>query len=91
MPDWKAFSEDLEQWRGSPVTEALRVAADKELAQVRESLSRDYLAGRPAPEAYREAVMLVGRWVEAFFERDADDIRAVIEDDNERERNPANG
>jgi len=37
------------------------------------------LSGCPAPEAERIAAILVEEWVEDFFESDAEDVKAVLE------------
>lgn len=81
MSDWQAFSAQLEEWREHPVTVQLQQAMAKLLAERKQALSKAYLAGKPAPEETRLAVLMVEEWVSDFFESSADDVKAVMEKD----------
>lgn len=92
MRDWKQFSEDLEAWGGNPVTEILREAMARVCARRRSAMLQAYLAGNPWPEEDRKALALVDQWCEDFFASTAEDVRAVMErDDDEPQRHHADG
>ena len=84
MRNWKQFSEDLEEWKGSHVTETLREAMRKVAARRKAALTEAYLSGNQQPGADRKALLLVEQWVEDFFESTAEDVRAVMEHEDEK-------
>ena len=77
--DWTAFSEALSEWQENPVTGTLREAMANQIEARKQWVSERYWAGQPVPEADRQALLLVEQWVEDFFESSAEDVRAVME------------
>lgn len=55
----------------------------KVLARKKRDLCEAYMAGNPAPEATRIAVAMVEQWVEQFFNAEAEQIEAELEEDDE--------
>jgi hypothetical protein len=83
--DWKRFSEALREWQTHPVTETLQRAMRAVLLRRRQQLTSDFLAGRPVSEADRKALLLVEQWAEDFFEASADDVRAAMESEDDKQ------
>lgn len=79
--DWDKFSAELQDWREHPVTETLRKAVRQRMAARKQSLLSNYWQGQAEPESVRQALGMVEEWFEDFFESDAEEIRAVIEND----------
>ena len=82
--------EQVQDWRESPVTEALKKAMRKQVELRKNALQRAYMRGEPRPEAERIGLLMLEAWTEDFFTSSAEDIRQFIEDDNgEQERHQA--
>lgn len=88
MRDWQTFSAALEEWREHPVTEVLREAMRRVVARRKAALLAGYWQGRPASDADRLACLSVEQWCEDFFESDAEDVRAVMESNDEHLGHP---
>lgn len=78
--EWQRFSAQLAEWRENPVTQALRKAMDKVVANRKAELERLFWAGRVDLEPQRLAALMVDQWIDDFFNSSADDVRKVTED-----------
>lgn len=63
----------------------LREAVNAQIKAHKRSLAERYLAGNAAPEEHRMAVLKAEMVFEDFFESDAEDVRAIIDAEHERD------
>lgn len=84
---WKTLSnEQLEEWREHPVTQALRLVLQGQLAAIRDQSLRAYWSGNPIPEADRQSIRRMEGFLEDLFETSSDEIEAAKERIDEYKR-----
>lgn len=87
--DWTSFSEAMNEWREHKVTVVLRRVLEGQANHRKDLLCKKYLAGKPASEAERLAVLMLAELVEDLFDADAEDVRAALEQVDEQLGNNA--
>ena len=89
---WSAPSQEaVEEWREHPVTVALREALQRQHAAQKQALLQAYWQGNLPPESARISLHRMEAFLADFFEADADDLEAVMEQFDEYERHTADG
>ena len=87
MRDWKALSEQLEEWREHPATVALREAMDKVTSRQREAVEQAFWAGKGS-DLDRKTMLNVEAWVAAFFDATVDNVKAELDENHEEYERP---
>ncbi len=82
MTNWDTFSEQLAEWKEHPVTEVL-MAASRVMQERGKSMILDsYWHGKAYDDADRRALIRAGEMFEDFFDSSAEELRAVMENEN---------
>ena len=76
--DWQNFCEQVSEWQGHPVTEALRDLLGQQIEARKSHLQAKWWAGQEVSEGERLAVVRLEEWHEDFFSASADDVRAAM-------------
>lgn len=72
----KLSRQEWEEWKGSPVTEALRDAMGALIEREREAAQAAYWAGKPISEENRISLMRAVAWHEDVFSSSYEDAVA---------------
>lgn len=90
MPLPKLSQEDVERWREDHVTRTLISGFTKSYESQKAECQEAYWLGRPWPESQRDSLHWFNEWMNNFFQSDADEINAMMEQmDEQSERDQA--
>lgn len=81
----KLTDEQIADWRENPITQAVAGLIAEEVEIQKRHLVDRYLSGQPRPDAERDAVLLVARWVQEFLALSPSDLREAIERDDDQQ------